>query len=164
LLFKLRHVKDGADEGFLLRVFREGHGTEFQFSSLPPAQLEALFEIQHRAQQASYRSRYPQSDQLLISVADEPAGRLWFAETPDEVRILDVALLSAFRSRGIGTAILRDLQKLSQNSQRPLRLAVAQSNKAALRFYLRSGFVERRSHPFHIEMEFLPDPDGNLAA
>ncbi len=62
-----------------------------------------------------------------------------FSRWPDEICIVDIALLPEFCNRGIGTTILRTLQAEASAAGKPLRIHVERFNPA-LRLYERLGF------------------------
>jgi ribosomal protein S18 acetylase RimI-like enzyme len=66
------------------------------------------------------------------------AGRLWLDEGDDRLHILDIALLPAWRGRGLGTRCLQALAEAA--GQRPLSIHVEIHNPAR-RLYERLGFV-----------------------
>jgi ribosomal protein S18 acetylase RimI-like enzyme len=59
--------------------------------------------------------------------------------------VVDLALLPAAQGQGIGSALLRELQRAAQLAGLLLCLQVADDNAAALRLYLRLGFVPEPS-------------------
>jgi ribosomal protein S18 acetylase RimI-like enzyme len=75
----------------------------------------------------------------VILVGGEPAGRLYVARWPEELRIVDIALLPAFRGRGIGTGLLRSLMEEADAADRPLTIHVEAGNPARS-LYERLGF------------------------
>jgi ribosomal protein S18 acetylase RimI-like enzyme len=79
---------------------------------------------------------------------------LWLAAGPDEWRILDIALLSEYRRRGTGTAVLNGMIEKARESEKPLRLSVQRANPDALRLYRQLGFKEISDNGASIEMEF----------
>lgn len=69
-----------------------------------------------------------------------PRGRdLYVSRWSEEIRIVDIALLPDSCNRGIGTALLRQLQAEAQASGKPLRIHVERFNPA-LPLYERLGF------------------------
>jgi predicted GNAT family acetyltransferase len=63
------------------------------------------------------------------------------ARVDEEIVVIDLVLLPAFRNRGIGTALLRELQQQAQAEQLSLCLHVL-INSPARRLYTRLGFRE----------------------
>ena len=75
----------------------------------------------------------------MILIEGEPAGRLYVNRGPDELRIIDIAMLPAYRNRRIGTHLIGALQTEAALARKPLRIHVERFNPA-LRLYERLGF------------------------
>ena len=133
--YRLRTATE-ADVGWQLAIHAGTRADELALTGWASEQREAFVAGQHRAQQRHYRQHFPQSVCELILVGDEVAGRLWTDERADRLHILDIALLPAWRGRGLGTRCLRDLAARG----RPLSIQVELHNPAR-RLYERLGFV-----------------------
>lgn len=126
-----------ADEDWQVAIFAGTRGDELALTGWPPAQREAFVRQQHRAQQQHYRAHFPHAVCQLVLVDGEIAGRLWLDERNDRLHILDIALLPAWRGRGLGTRCLQDLARRG----RPLGIQVELHNPAR-RLYARLGFID----------------------
>lgn len=104
----------------------------------PQQKLEFLGQ-QFDAQDEHYRKNYPGADLLLIEVDDEAAGRFYVKRLASEIRVMDIALLPAYRGRGIGTRILEDLIAEADATGRTVTIHVERFNPA-LKLYERLGF------------------------
>jgi ribosomal protein S18 acetylase RimI-like enzyme len=76
----------------------------------------------------------------IIVVDDKPAGRISVARSHMEYFLGIVELLPEAQGRGLGSAIMRDLQEEARQVRLPIRLQVIKANTAALRLYTRLGF------------------------
>jgi ribosomal protein S18 acetylase RimI-like enzyme len=128
---RLRPVT-GDDRAFLLELYA---------STREPAlaQVPGLIEQQFDAQDAHYRRGYPGAALDVVEVEGERAGRLYVHRSESEIRIMDIALMPAFRGRGIGTALLRSLIAEAEASGRTLSVHVEAANPARS-LYGRLGF------------------------
>lgn len=97
--------------------------------------LQQQFEAQHR----HYAEHFRQARFDLVLEGGAPIGRLYVDRRPDEVRVVDIALLPEHRGRGLGSAMLRDLLDEARAAGLPVRIHVEQFNPA-MRLYLRLGF------------------------
>jgi ribosomal protein S18 acetylase RimI-like enzyme len=97
--------------------------------------------FQFQAQTTSYRSQYPTAESDIIELDGHPIARIVVDRSAAGLRIVDQAIAPEFRNRGIGTAIMRSVMDEARKAALPLRLHVASDNEAALRLYLRLGFV-----------------------
>ena len=103
------------------------------------ATKRAFLRRQFEAQDAHYRGNYRDTSYDVIEVGGEPAGRLYVARWPDELRIVDIALLPPFRGRGVGTDLLRRLIDEADTAGKPLSIHV-ETNNPARSLYDRLGF------------------------
>ncbi|MCA1852145.1 MAG: GNAT family N-acetyltransferase [Beggiatoa sp.] len=54
--------------------------------------------------------------------ADRPAGRLYVNDGAEEIRLMDLALLPAYRGQGIGSSLLDALLAEGQQAQKPVTI------------------------------------------
>ncbi len=143
-----------ADEPLLFVLFSAEKVREFAPLGLPAEQLQPLLEMQFRARQTGYAQTYPAATDFILCLADGTAvGRHLVERQPDCYRCIDLAVLSAYRNRGIGAWALRQLQQIAALEQAPFRLRVAKSNPA-LRLYGRLGFIKASADELSYEMEW----------
>ena len=154
--FTVRPCGDG-DEKFLFALFMSVRMDEFAALNWPPAQLEPLLRIQFSAQSQSYASTFPHAAHEIICSGGEPVGRMITDDTPEAMRLVDIALIPECRSRGIGDALVRELQARCAVHRRPLRLHVAKTNRA-MRLYERLGFIATDETEVYRLMEWNPQP------
>jgi ribosomal protein S18 acetylase RimI-like enzyme len=129
-----------SDADLLFRLFASTREPELALTGLPAAQIDALLRMQFDAQDRQYRAAHPGAEDSVVLVAGRPAGRLRVAREDGALLLLDIVLLSEHRGRGIGTALIRDLQAEAASAGAPLRLHVALTNPATS-LYLRLGFL-----------------------
>jgi ribosomal protein S18 acetylase RimI-like enzyme len=67
-----------------------------------------------------------------------------------------IELLPELQGRGIGSAVVRDLQAAAKTAGLPLRLQVLMTNPAAQRLYERLGFQVTDATATHHLMAWLP--------
>jgi len=140
----LRPVTE-SDEEFLLSVYASTRTDELF--------LRWQFDMQRR----QYEARFPDAEYYVILVDDEPAGRIWIGRDAEQIRLLDIALLSEFQNRGAGTLLLGALIDEARTEKKPLRHMVFMLNNDAHRFYERLGFVLIEDLGAYKHMEWRPD-------
>jgi ribosomal protein S18 acetylase RimI-like enzyme len=145
-----------ADEEFLLRVYAASRADEMALVPWDEEQKLAFVRSQFEAQRAQYGERFPDAEYSVILYRGRPAGRLWIGRTPEQIRLLDIAILPEFQNQGIGAALLKRLVAESERRGLPLRHMVFKLNDAALRFYSRFGFSQIDDVGAYIHMERLP--------
>lgn len=93
-------------------------------------------DLQHR----SYDLQFPGHTRALVVVDGVAAGRLYVHRTEDEIHVIDIALLPAFRGRGLGSRLLAGILAEGDRTGRPVTIYVEKPNPAR-NLYLRLGFV-----------------------
>jgi GNAT superfamily N-acetyltransferase len=114
---------------------------------------EAFLDLQFRAQQRDWASRFPESDHDLILLDGAPVGRLWLAWLPAECRIVDLTLLPERRRAGIGTRVAGDVLAEAERRNLSVALAVERRNEPALTFWARLGFSAVGGDPVYALLE-----------
>jgi ribosomal protein S18 acetylase RimI-like enzyme len=95
--------------------------------------------MQFRAQRQGYAADYPDADHQLVCFEGQPIGRLIVHRCEHEVHLVDIAILTDHRNRGVGSELLRGLIAECQASGKLLTLQVDKVNPA-IRLYRRLGF------------------------
>ncbi|MDQ2838412.1 MAG: GNAT family N-acetyltransferase [Actinomycetota bacterium] len=160
--FRLRPAAPG-DADFLRALHIDSH-PELRQLPLPPAAQQQLIQLQIDAQSSQYRTNYPDSLDQLIETDDAPVGRCWTNRSATELRLLDIAVLSAHRGNGIGRAVLLELRRLATAAGLPIRLTVWQDNHGAQRLYTDLGFEAGTEANGYLEMSWPPEPSAAAAA
>jgi ribosomal protein S18 acetylase RimI-like enzyme len=150
----LRPVAPG-DEAFLYRVYASTREEELALVNWGEAQKAAFLRQQFDAQSRHYREYYPEAAFDVILSGGRAAGRLYVARWPEEIRIVDIALLPGHRGRGIGTRLLKDLVSEAEESGKTLSIHVEKYNPA-LRLYERLGFRAVADKGVYLLMERPP--------
>ena len=134
-----------ADLPFLRDLYASTREAELVPVPWPPAAKRAFLEQQFAAQHAFYHDAYKDSDFLLILQDESPIGRVYVHRMPGEICVVDIALLSEHRGRGIGSALFAELINEARATFSEINLHV-EPNNPAQRLYTRLGFrlVEHR--------------------
>lgn len=126
------------DRSFMLSVYASVREPELEASGLPREQWAPFVEQQFQAQSHAYAS-YRDTSFEVVLVDGEPAGRLIVARWPEELRVVDIALLSEFRGRGIGGALMREV--IEEAEQRGVKTSIhVERFNPAQHLYTRLGF------------------------
>jgi GNAT superfamily N-acetyltransferase len=151
---RLRPATD-ADRNFLLAVYASTRAEELAMVPWDDATKLAFATHQFDAQDAHYRQHYPTATFDVIEVDGEPVGRLYVDRWEREIRIVDISLLPAFRGRGIGGGLLRQLIDEAALVSKRLSVHVERANPART-LYDRLGFVPIGEHGVYVLMEWTP--------
>jgi ribosomal protein S18 acetylase RimI-like enzyme len=127
------------DEEFLCRVYASTRTEELAPLAWTEEEKAAFLRMQFAAQHRYYQESYTSSRFDVVLVDGRPAGRLYVARWPEELRVIDIALLPEFRGRGVGTGLLRGLLEEGRSRGVPVRIHVERQNPA-LALYERLGF------------------------
>jgi ribosomal protein S18 acetylase RimI-like enzyme len=150
----LRPIEPG-DAAFLYRVYASTREKELALVEWDAAQKEAFLRMQFTAQHRHYQEHYQDAAFQVILEGGRPVGRLYVDRWPDEIRIVDIALLPERRNIGIGTRLLQALQAEAAEAAKRVSIHVEQFNPA-LRLYARLGFSRIAERGVYYLMEWTP--------
>ena len=128
------------DQPFLIAVYTESREAELAATGWSNEEKSAFCRSQFEAQDAHYREHFPRCEFLVIEENTQPIGRLYLDRRPDEIRLVDIALLKDRRGRGIGGRLIQGILDEAANNGLMVRIHVERSNPAR-RLYDRLGFM-----------------------
>lgn len=136
---------EGADEPFLYQLYADRRAVELAQLGWPEAATRRLLDMQFRAQQVGYGEAFPEADHWIVVEGAAPVGRLLLDRGVDRHLVVDLVLLSRFRGRGVGTALMEAVLDGAIDAGVPVRLTAAASEPGLVAWYERLGFrvVER---------------------
>lgn len=143
------------DEPILSRIYASTRQDEMALVNWSEQDKAAFLQMQFEAQHKFYLEQFKSAEFLLILKEGEAVGRLYVDRRPDEIRLIDIALLPEHRNTGLGSELLRDLLAEAESVGKPVRIHVEQQNPA-LRLYERLGFVRIDDHGVYYLMEWTP--------
>jgi ribosomal protein S18 acetylase RimI-like enzyme len=125
-------------------AFRRASSNDFQFcwtlyrDLMKPLTTE-LLEWNESGQRRVIEQSLTDSGTFIILVRGTDIGWLQTRETPDEIYLGQLYVTPSMQSRGIGSAIIRQLCDRAHREGKALTLDVMKNNRARL-FYERLGF------------------------
>ena len=134
----LRAERDD-DRAFLEDLYSSTRADELSGLGWNAEQLRSFLALQFGAREYQYRDHHAAADFLIVTIDDEPVGRLVVDRNDLDVYVVDIALLPMHRGHGLGSALLREVISAARDDRRTVSLHVDQSN-AAVRLYRRLGF------------------------
>ncbi len=143
------------DMDFLYKVYAGTREAEMAVVDWTVTKKETFLQMQFNAQHTHYQQYFGDADFDLISLDGEPVGRLYLHHRKDEIRIIDLALLTEHRRKGIGAALLRDIFDQAAQADLPVRIHVERNNPALSLFH-RLGFREIGDEGVYWLMEWKP--------
>jgi ribosomal protein S18 acetylase RimI-like enzyme len=152
--YTLRPVEE-EDGEFLVGLY--GSTREEELARVPwtTEQKDAFIRMQFHAQTTYYAQVYPQMEYVVIMCNRTRAGRLILAELDDEIRIVDICLLPAFRRAGIGTGLIGQVFDRARRGHKAVRIDVEVFNPAK-KLYDRLGFTLKTTSEIYLQMEWMP--------
>ena len=117
------------------------------------AQKEWFLHMQFDLQTRSYAQAFPEADCQVILRDGEPIGRLMVDRTPDQILLVDIALLPEHRNAGIGTALVTMVLNEAASAGKPVVLHVEKHNRARF-LYERLGFSTSEWNDVYLEMRW----------
>jgi ribosomal protein S18 acetylase RimI-like enzyme len=144
-----------SDQDFLFHVYASTRVEEMARVDWDDAQKEAFLRMQFNAQHQYYVENYIGAEFSVILQNDQPVGRLYIHRRQNEIRIMDIALLPAYRKQGIGSELLQDILQQGKDSQLPVTIHVERFNPA-LHLYERLGFKQKEDKGVYWLMEWMP--------
>lgn len=124
------------DEAFLFELYASTRSDELAALGWNDQQRETFLRMQYDIQ----RRVYPEADNYIVLLQGREVGRFMLKRSEEELLLVDITILPAFRNHGIGTKLIRDRQEEATLNAKPIRLHVLASNFAK-RLYERLGFV-----------------------
>jgi ribosomal protein S18 acetylase RimI-like enzyme len=145
-----------SDESFLYEVYCSTRQDELALVEWRDSDKETFLQMQYQAQRQGYLKQFPTADWQIVLLDDVPIGRLIVDRRPQEVGLMDIALLLPYRRQGIGTRFIKQVMAEATAKQMPVRLYVSKINEGAFRLYQRLGFTTIGETGLHFWMEWLP--------
>jgi ribosomal protein S18 acetylase RimI-like enzyme len=128
------------DESFVRRLIEDTVAGQLGAEAWPAELRSRILGMQYAARRQAMRSGYPEGESRILLVDGQPAGWLYAAALPGEIRLVEIMVAAQHRGRGIGTAVLGKLIRTARQAGKPLRLSVDVRNAGAIRLYERAGF------------------------
>ena len=144
-----------ADEPFLFRLAHDEMAERLFAHLWDPKIREPLLKLQVDAQSGAHRAQFPNADHGVIVWDNDAVGRMIVDRSPACHHLVDITILAKYRSKGIGTWVLRALCTEAEIMSKPLRLHVRTDNRAK-GLYERLGFRMIQGDEVTLLMERAP--------
>lgn len=136
----LRPEQD-ADAGFAFALFTANNAPALAWSGVLPAMVDALVDMQFRAQAESYRSRFPDARRSIVESVGQSVGRLIVAREERDLYVVDIAVLPEAQGSGLGGAAVAAVQREAAAAGLGVRALVMPDNGPSLAMFGRCGFA-----------------------
>jgi ribosomal protein S18 acetylase RimI-like enzyme len=148
-----RRAVTDADRPHLFEVYASTRAEELKLVPWSDEQKLAFVRQQFEAQDAYYREHYRDTTWEVVLADGAPAGRIYVARWPQEIRVIDIALLPAYRGVGLGTRLLSEVLEEARAAGKPVRIHVEVTNPARA-LYERLGFRQVADQGVYLMMEW----------
>ena len=136
------------------RLYASTRADELAQTPWSDEEKQSFLDMQFQAQHAHYQKHFPEASYQIIEQIGEPIGRLYLDRRPDELRIIDIALLPEKRGEGIGGVLMRNILDEAAIAGKPVRIHVERNNPA-MHLYERLGFQKVEDQGVYWLMEWL---------
>ena len=147
------------DLPFLYRVYASTRQEELALVDWDEAQKEWFLRMQFDLRTRSYAQAVPEADCQVILRDGHPIGRLMVNRAPDQILLVDIALLPEHRNAGIGTALVKTVLSEAASAGKPVVLHVEKFNRARS-LYERLGFSIFERSDVYLEMRWSGQGDA----
>jgi len=127
---------------FLEQLYASHREAELSQVQWADDQKRTFLRQQFQMRESAYRTQFPGAAFDLIVLDGRWVGRLSVWEGPQELRLLEIALLPSAQRRGTGTQLMAQLMRRAAAQHKPMTLHVQVSNPALV-WYQRLGFVRQ---------------------
>jgi ribosomal protein S18 acetylase RimI-like enzyme len=154
---RLRPITD-KDRDFLYDLYASTRADEMALLvDWDADQKKGFLEMQFNAQHTYYHQEFPDAAYDVVMLGSRRIGRLYVHRRPDEIRVIDIALIPSYRNKGIGAAMMRSILAEGQKANLPVRIHVERFNNPAMHLYVRLGFRAIGDQGVYFLMEWTPD-------
>lgn len=126
--------------------------------------IEEIIGMQRHAQTEGYGDMFPNAMYFIAEYHNESVGRVVLDFGPNEVRVVDIALIPAARGKGYGSQVLQAVQAAAGKVMAPVTLTVRADNLGAKQLYARLGFVVDAAQIPYERMVWYPSASGTYSA
>ena len=145
----------GGDRDLLLQIYASTRQDEMDLVDWSDEEKATFLFHQFEAQDSYYREQFPDAEYSVVVVDGADAGRLYLDRRPDEIRVIDIALLPPVRGKGVGSEIMQSILDEAAITSLAVRIHVEEYNPAQ-QLYRRLGFRDLEQLGTYILMEWTP--------
>jgi RimJ/RimL family protein N-acetyltransferase len=143
------------DRPFLAALYASTRADEMQVVPWTEEQKAQFLAMQFHAQTVYYAEHYNVEDFFIIEHDGRAIGRLYLDHQPEDVCIVDIALLPEVRGGGLGTVLLQEILDDAAGKEKTVSIHVEHFNPAK-RLYQRFGFEEKGTNGVYHHMIWTP--------
>jgi ribosomal protein S18 acetylase RimI-like enzyme len=116
------------DSMLLFELYASSRADELSRSGWATPQQRSFFRMQAQNQERYFQRHYDHLDRRTICINGFSAGRLLVDRPAHGITIVDLALLPAFRGRGVGSLLIRCVLEEAAERDLPVHMDLAKNN------------------------------------
>jgi ribosomal protein S18 acetylase RimI-like enzyme len=145
------------DQDFLNALYADSR-PELQALRSDPDTFASIIAMQQQMQYKGLTQRFPNAQYWLVLSQSEAVGRLILDWGDHDLRLVDIAIVSAAQRQGIASALLKALQQAASRCGRNMSLTVSQTNAPAQALYLSLGFKQHQDDGLFVQLFWSSTP------
>jgi ribosomal protein S18 acetylase RimI-like enzyme len=138
-----------------MQLYESTRSAELESVGWDAAQTREFIRMQFNAQTRGYAVSYPEAGNQIVTLNEQPVGRILVNRDKRAFVLVDIALVPQHRNRGIGTFLLQELLNEAAGVAKPVQLHVLRDS-SAVRLYERLGFCRIGEDAIYLEMRWTP--------
>lgn len=142
------------EDAALFQLFASVRAEELMMDGWDAALRDLVLRQQFDAQRRGHRAQHPSAIHYLILLDDRPVGWTVLDRSAPMWHVVDIAIASDFRRRGIARHILQSFQHEAAAAGCGVKLSVLHSNAGARALYDGLGFRPIGETDIHCYMEW----------
>ncbi len=144
------------DLPFMQALYASTRENELAATNLSTLEKHNFLAQQFSAQIIHYTKHYSTDAFNIVEHNGEAVGRLFVDHWPQEIRVVDIALVPNYCNKGLGTYLFTKLFEQASKNKKAVTIHVEQNNPAK-KLYERLGFtVKSNTNEIYLLMEWLP--------
>lgn len=152
--FGLR-AAESHDISFMRDLYAALREDEMDLVAWPEGMRESFVDSQFALQHHHFTTYFEHAEFLVLEQGGQAVGRFYVLRAGPRWSIIDIGLLPAWQGRGLGGALLQQLQQdASDAGAQGLSLHVRLDNPRAHTLYLRLGFRNESVDGMHLLMHW----------
>lgn len=151
----LRPMREPDDQPFLFALYHSVRIDELAATGWTDEEKGQFLAQQFGFQHKAYTTNYPGAQLDIVEMDGAPIGRWYVHRGRDDIRVMDIAIMPAWRNQGIGEALLRALMEEGASIGKNISIHVEKMNPA-MRLYHRLGFVKTKDAEVYDLLEWMP--------
>jgi GNAT superfamily N-acetyltransferase len=147
--------KTDDDRPFLCELYASTRADELAQVPWSAEQKAEFLTMQFNAQWSHYADYYPDAEFMVVERDGKPIGRLYLDRGPEDLIVVDIALLPEERGKGLGRLMMQEVLDEAAATEKYVNIYVERYNPA-MHLYVRLGFEPIGESGVYFKMRWTP--------